>query len=163
DPAQEIALKMLGAKMQPGAPRARQITIGTRVLVYVHGICRHVAGFSDEWWHALQPFTTVFGDGVLGDTRREVICSDLVNQKGLALRTTRGPASPEVTEHEQAKREIIDTLQDRLERHAIEALPRTTPGELPRALQRTRDLPSIPGLDCIDDFTVYLVNDSMRS
>ncbi len=163
DAAQLLALEMLRGRMQPGAARARQITTGTRVLVYVHGICRHVAGFSDDWWHALQPFTTVFGEGDLGDTRREVVWSDLVNEKGLTLRATRGPASREVTEHEQAKREIIDTLQDRLERHAIEALPRTTPGEPPRALQRTRDLPSIPGLNCIDDFTVYLINDNTRS
>jgi hypothetical protein len=139
------------------------VVAGTRVLVYVHGICRHVAGFSNDWWNALHPYTTVFGEGDLDDTRREVVWSDLVNEKGLSLRSTRGPAAPEVTAHEKAKREIIATLQDRLDRQAIEALPRAAPGAAPRALSQARGLPSIPGLNCIDDFTVYLLNDQMRA
>jgi hypothetical protein len=68
-----------------------------------------------------------------------------------------------VAEHERAKREIVETLQDRLDRSAVEALSRTGPGEAPRTLQRQRDLPSIPGLNCIDDFTVYLTNDATRA
>jgi len=161
--AQLRALEMVQATARPAAARSRQPATGTRVLVYVHGICKHVPGFSNGWWDVLHQFTTVFGEGDLGETRLEVVWSDLVNEKGVTLRATRAPASPEVTEHEQAKREIVETLQDRLDRCAIEALPRTSPGEAPRALQGTRDLPSIPGLNCIDDFTVYLINDKTRA
>jgi hypothetical protein len=161
--AQMLALEILRAKPRSEAARARQIAAGTRVLVYVHGICKHVPGFSNDMWGALHPFTTVFGDGDLGDTRLEVVWSDLVNEKGLTLRAARAPASREVTEHERAKREVIETLQDRLDRHALEALPRASPGEAPRALPGARGLPSIPGLNCIDDFMVYLTNDNTRA
>src|SRR4051812_34650737 len=55
--------------------------VGGRRLVYVHGICRHVSGFSDPWWAALHPFVpAAFGQGVLGQTRLEVIWSAVVNQ-----------------------------------------------------------------------------------
>src|SRR5437016_2000781 len=44
--------------------------VGNRKLVYVHGICRHIAHFSDPWWDALHPFVpTAFGPGTLGQTR----------------------------------------------------------------------------------------------
>ena len=59
---------------------------GDRLLVAVHGICKHPHGFSNPWWDALKPFTTVFGDGTLDVTRLEVLWSDIVNQRGLRNR-----------------------------------------------------------------------------
>lgn len=59
---------------------------GDRLLVAVHGICKHPHGFSNPWWDALKPFTTVFGDGTLDVTRLEVLWSDIVNQRGLCNR-----------------------------------------------------------------------------
>ncbi len=55
-----------------------------RVLVCVHGACRHSAGFSDVWWRGLSSFTTVYGAGDLGVTRFEVVWSDLINSGGPA-------------------------------------------------------------------------------
>lgn len=57
----------------------------TRRIVYVHGICKHEAGFSDPWWNALHPHTAAFGQGRRGPiddpnaTRHEVLWSDIVN------------------------------------------------------------------------------------
>ena len=60
--------------------RAVAAAVASRRLVYVHGICRHDAGFSNGWWNALQPFVTVFGAGNLNQSRLEVVWSDLVNR-----------------------------------------------------------------------------------
>jgi hypothetical protein len=50
-----------------------------RYLVYVHGTCDKEAGYSDDRWNALYPFTTVFGHGQLGQTRLEVLWSDVIS------------------------------------------------------------------------------------
>src|SRR5439155_26976661 len=64
---------------------AAAVATGNRRLIYVHGICRHVARFSDPWWNALHPFVPIaFGPGILGQTRLEVIWSDLVNRSAAA-------------------------------------------------------------------------------
>jgi len=132
----------------------------TRVLVYVHGICKHTAGFSDAWWDALHPYTTVFGAGDLGGTRREVVWSDVVAARALAVAVSGGP---EADERARLAAEIRETLQDRMDRHAIEAAPRPAPGEAPRALADARALIGIPWAECIDDFTAYMTNDSIRA
>lgn len=53
-------------------------------VVYVHGISRHTAGYSDEWFESLEPHLTV------GVTKHEVRWSDIVNPSsqtfGLAAR-----------------------------------------------------------------------------
>jgi hypothetical protein len=59
-------------------------SVANRRLVYVHGICRHGAGFSDGWWSQLQPFVIAFGPGDLNQTRLEVTWSDLVNPSAMA-------------------------------------------------------------------------------
>jgi hypothetical protein len=133
---------------------------GQRFLVTVHGICKHPAGYSDGWWRALHPFTNEFGDGNLGDSRREVLWSDLVNARGIKLRAVEDDRSRQA---EQLREQIRETLQDRIDRHAIESGPRSLPGEAPRALSDTRGLISIPGLNCIDDFLVYMTDDDVRA
>src|SRR5437660_1258497 len=73
----ERALQIAGAPPAQAAQRAAAAaTSGAALancrLVYVHGICQHLPGFSDPWWAALHEFeTTAFGDGVLGQTRLE--------------------------------------------------------------------------------------------
>src|SRR5262245_25683357 len=84
--------QQMTASVQPATA-----AVGTRHLVYVHGICRHDAGYSDPWWDALHPFTDAFGAGDRGDTRQEVLWSDLVNGTNMAAAATRqtGGASAE--------------------------------------------------------------------
>ncbi len=129
---------------------------GQRILVAVHGICKHSVGYSDSWWNALRPFTGEFGNGALGAGRREVLWSDLVNQRGI---TTRAIGD----ERSLLADQIRETLQDRIDRHTIESGPRSLPGEAPREMSDTRGSISIPGLNCLDDFTVYMTDDDVRA
>lgn len=132
----------------------------TRALVYVHGICKHVAGFSNSWWKALHPYTTAFGAGELGKTRREVVWSDIVEARALAAAAAGGR---EAEERRRLAAEIRESLQDRIDRQAIAAAPRPAPGEGPRPLADARALVEIPWVECVDDFTAYMTNDSIRA
>ena len=149
-----------GTPTSSAAPRG----VGKRTLVTVHGICRHVAGYSDPWWLALQPFTSAFGDGTLGDTRREVLWSDIVNQRGLAHRGLRDLADPSVAEQAEFAARVRGVLEDRTATEGFEdaGTPTAARDLLTRDLTATRGL-SIPGLNCIDDFTVYMFDDSIRA
>jgi hypothetical protein len=129
---------------------------GKRFLVAVHGICQHPAGYSDPWWQALHTFTTEFGAGTLGDTRREVLWSDLVHGRGIEARGLDD-------ERAALAEQIRETLQDRIDRHTIESGPRSLPGAAPRALADARGLINIPGINCIDDFLVYMTDDNVRA
>src|SRR6516225_7219524 len=76
-------LRTMLATAPTGPTSVRRAAVaGTRHLVYVHGICPHSPGYSNDWWNALQRYTSAFGAGVLGDTRQEVLWSDLVNERG---------------------------------------------------------------------------------
>ncbi len=114
-------------------------------VVYVHGICEHEPGYSDSWWRAVHPYLpdTPF------DNRKEVLWSDLVTT------TSRGASlkDPE----EDLKKILCDTLEDRAVRAAMGAAP-------PDAAESggTRAVLGIPGVNCIDDFLKYLLDDSIR-
>jgi hypothetical protein len=139
---------------------------GARCLVYVHGICRHVAGYSDGWWQALHPFTTAFGPGTLGESRREVLWSDIVNARALAVQPARAidaPSAARAAAHARLKQEICEVLQDRIDRAALAAVTSSAPGAAARALADPRGVISIPFVSCLDDFTVYLTNDAVRA
>jgi len=162
--AQIEALRLLESRggLQPQAPLR---SVGDRFLVYVHGICKHEAGYSNSWWEALHPFTNAFGAGRLGDKRREVLWSDLVNQRALEAQANRAVderAARQADEQEQLKEAILEALQDRSDRQVIDTRPVLGEGDAPRAIEETRAV-SIPGLNCIDDFTIYMVNDSVRA
>ena len=168
--AQAEALRLVSSRagLQPGAD---QRAFGGRFLVYVHGICKHEAGYSNGWWNALQPFTNAFGVGALGDKRREVLWSDLVNARALEMKLYRGvdsQAARQADEQERLKDAICEALNDRRDQQMIRAIPESAEGDPPRALYDERAAedsraPRIPGLNCIDDFTVYLVNDAVRA
>jgi hypothetical protein len=51
---------------------------------------------------------------------------------------------------------------DRADRHALEAGPKHAAGTAPLVLADARGFISIPGVDCVEDFTIYLVNDTIR-
>jgi hypothetical protein len=147
------------AAAAPTAPAANLAT-GNRRLVYVHGICAHDSGYSNSWWAALQPFaSTAFGAGILGDTRLEVLWSDVIaTATAVALAAAPGP----VSEKTRAATEIREAMWDRIDRHAMAAGPRTAAGAAPVALADARGLVAPPGLECVEDFTIYLVNDAVR-
>jgi hypothetical protein len=158
--AQKTALEMIrGTLGVPSAIGRGPRAVAGHHLVYVHGICKHIAGFSDGWWDSLHPFTDIFGDGARGDTRHEVLWSELVEERALAARGLRAADD----EQQRAANEIRAALEDRVDRHQIEAGPRSDPGAAPRALSDARGFINIPGLECVEDFTVYLVNDDVRT
>jgi hypothetical protein len=132
---------------------------GRRFLVYVHGICSHPVGFSDDWWRALRPHTIAFGEGRRGDTRREVRWSDLVNARDL-----RGIDAGE----QAALRSLIQgALEERAAIQVAETAPTILSPEVPRDLfgaeaAAERGLFDIPGFNCIDDFTRYMLDSSIR-
>jgi metacaspase-1 len=130
----------------------RDIT-GDRYLVLVHGISKHIAGYSNPWWKALRPHVgQTFGGGNLNDTRKEVIWSDLVNAREL----NRDVNSVEEAKKTQLRQEIADILEDR-QRQEIAA---SSGGENP-----TRNIPSVierGGDFAIDDFLIYMSDSKMR-
>lgn len=129
---------------------------GQRVLVCVHGICKHPPGYSDPWWEALRPFTNEFGAGTLTQTRQEVQWSDLTNERALRATSVTG-------EQSDLRDEIVASLEDRVDRHAMESgLPPRDDDSGPRALGDTRGFVSIPYLNCIDDFVTYMTVGRMR-
>ncbi|MCY2977270.1 MAG: caspase family protein [Planctomycetota bacterium] len=167
--AQVEALRLVGSRS--GSQRTgNQRVVGNRYLIYVHGICKHDPGYSDGWWNALQPFTSAFGAGTLGDKRREVLWSDLVNERALEAKVNRAvdnQAARQADEQERLKEAILEALNDRRDQRMIDAIPESAEGDAPRALVEERALDdtralSIPGLNCVDDFTVYMVNDAVR-
>lgn len=166
-------LRMLLAAPPPRPTSVRRVAVaGTRHLVYVHGICPHPPGYSNDWWNSLQPYTSAFGAGDLGDTRQEVLWSDLVNARGQFAAAVGGAADGRV---EWAAR-IRGVLEDRAATHAVQTGPSVISPRLARDLfapmqaydlfARDRSAAfglNIPGLDCVDDFTVYMFDDSVRA
>ena len=117
-----------------------------RHLVYVHGICRHEPHYSDDWWNAMKRFVSVFGQGTLGTERHEVIWSDLVNARDLE----------ETAEQQEARLSLIEVMQDRMDRE------QGSNGDT-RELDTTGRGLEVPYLNCLDDFTVYMVDSGKRA
>lgn len=122
-------------------------------LVYVHGISTHVAGYSDGWWGALKPYTTLFGACKLNETRHEVLWSNLVNS-----RSAQATRDAEVAEIAALRARIMDVLDDR---HRQQAAPAgrsaAARAEATRGLEGERSR----GF-ALDDFIVYMVNKRVR-
>jgi metacaspase-1 len=97
--------------------------LASRRLIYVHGICRHDAGFSDDWWNSLQPFVTVFGAGKLNQNRLEVVWSNLVNSGVAAAIGAATPGARVAVSDEQARAQVAasirETLQDRADQQRL--------------------------------------------
>lgn len=170
----------------PAAVAVGPMTSGNRRLVYVHGICQHDKRFSDGWWTALQPFVSVFGAGQLGVSRLEVIWSDLVNQSSAAIAhgTMMGGPTPTAFSDQDPRSRMADaireTLRDRADQQqlgiaslqgaiqlgggmATTAVPSATLSA-PANLEMVSGASGIgiPGMSCIDDFSVYLVHEPTR-
>lgn len=142
-------LETLGAA--PAPPRDRAAV--TCHLVYVHGISTHVSGYSNGWWGALQPYTTLFGDCKLDGTRHEVLWSNLVNS-----RAARDAQTDEAQAMAALQARINDVLEDRQRQQAAPTgRSAAARAEATRGLDMTGDR----GFT-FDDFLVYMVNSTMR-
>jgi hypothetical protein len=146
-----------GPFRQPGAARVS----ANRALVYVHGICRHDPGYSNPWWEALRQHLPTPLRQQLESNRPEVLWSDLVTptrEARLALDPGQAQREQQMADH------FREILEDRMERQALQAVPdqdETTPPVAAPAVAE-RALLGIPGLDCIDDFVKYLLDERIR-
>ncbi|MGE3776260.1 MAG: caspase family protein [Pirellulaceae bacterium] len=134
---------------------------GRRAIVYVHGICRHDASFADPWWQALRPHLAAPLRQELERNRHPVVWSDLVTperQRSIAADSRQAAA-----EHELATL-LREVLEDRAVRETLTAVEPQASDCNPVATRAVQDrvLLDIPGLNCIDDFVKYLLDDSVR-
>ena len=163
-PAEARAARETDSAAPP--PTAGATAVANRRLIYVHGICRHVRGFSDPWWQALSPFVPgPFGAGVLGQTRLEVVWSDIVNQASVLAASIAAVGGPTPAERarQQTAAAIKDALRDRADQHVLHTVASAngrTSG--PVGAADLDGVISIPGLNCIDDFSIYLTDDKVR-
>jgi len=152
-------------------------SLATTHIVYVHGICQHSAGFSDPWWAAL----TQYLPQLQAANHHEVIWSDVI-EPGPAVpesarasrRTTEAVALTRpgaVTGKAAIAAQIKDVLADRANRQFLAATAQSiAPGAAATStvhpnleMAAPQALLGIPTLECIDDFTDYLINSSIRS
>jgi hypothetical protein len=167
EPSAFFAHTNVSAQFVGAAPEASPTSVGNRRLVNVHGICHHAAGFSDPWWDALRPYaSTVFGTGTLGQTRLEVIWSDIVNQAAAALTAMAGPAaalSPHEVSRATAAEEIKEALRDRADQELVNAAMGTANAfDAPVAAGEPGAMFELPVVRCVDDFSIYLTDDGVR-
>lgn len=147
---------------------ATVISSKSRGLVSVHGICVHPPKFSDPWWKAISPHLTSGMREALGSNRQEVLWSRHVSAIDRAV-------SPvESAEQREIEQQLRIVLRERAVREVSSEIARSAaePSSMAmasgvRAVQPVGPLPravlGIPGLDCVDDFAKYLVNDRIRS
>jgi hypothetical protein len=163
-----LDLVQTGATVGAGGALTRSLRrdVTGKVLVTVHGIGTHVAGYSDGWWKAMSDYVPSLQPGDLDGKRTEVLWSNIVNSRSLTRDIDRGQAASVA---EQIKATLRDRAQNDLD-SAAAATPISRDGsrELTtrraqiREVQSRRDL-SIPNIGGIDDFTNYLVNSSIRA
>jgi hypothetical protein len=134
---------------------------GTRHLVYVHGICEHVAGYSEAWWAALKPHLSSDLARHLERHRHEVLWSDIVNDRAVM-------AAESVEDEARARQvaeEIKAVLHDRSSRAILEGMPPADRNAVPEPATldvAPRAAFEIPGVDCADDFGKYLTQPQTR-
>jgi hypothetical protein len=136
-----------GGTIVEARPQAAADTVrlaGTKYVVYVHGICKHEAGYSDDWWRAMKPFVSAIPDA----NRREVLWSDLV---------TPGPAAAAAPPDRDLAASLRETLTDRAIRQRMTA----TGDESLEAAAGAQE--AIPFVECVDDFVRYLSNRDIRN
>ncbi len=137
-------------------------SIRQRALVYVHGICLHEAGYSDPWWKSLSPHLSSALRTQLEHNRPEVLWSKHVTQTDRALAPTIN-----VEEQRSLEQQLREVLQERATQEVAAAIANTNEqanrGDRAEAPVISRAAFGIPGLDCVDDFTKYLVSDPIRA
>lgn len=145
----EAYLKLLDTIAGSAEPTKIVRQLGDRYLVYVHGISQHSHGYSNDWWNALQGFVgQIFGDGNLGDTRREVLWSDLVNARAVV----------DPVQQQQLRREIELILEER----RTQLIAANTGGGNDARRATVRSSAERGGSFAIDDFLIYMLDSKVR-
>ena len=129
-----------------------------RHLVYVHGICKHSAGFSKPWWAAMKPHTTQIGQANV----HEVVWSDIVNRVMAAMAAAAAP--PALNDEQRRLAETLRAiLRDRAEQAQAEggeSLMNPAPDTSqvgPETVALTGALAGITeAIECADDFVLYM-------
>jgi metacaspase-1 len=145
-------------------------------LVYVHGICQHLRGYSNPWWEALKPYVPDIPDG----NRHEVLWSDIIQPTAIPgaarmddlARMLTAPADDSA--HAEVTADLRDVLADRALHLLLEAsLPLATTGApivgaavpaptLSMQILGPLAVVSIPQVECVADFTRYLLETDIR-
>jgi hypothetical protein len=140
-----------------------------RHLVYVHGICRHSAGFSKPWWEAMKASTPRIDESNV----HEVVWSDVV-YPAMAARAPGvppPPAAPQPVRTEEQRRlaeSIRAILRDRAEQAGAEggASPAAPSAPGARGYEMAAPASLFGGLaeaiECADDFVLYMTVSSVR-
>ena len=145
--------------------------IAQRHIVYVHGICKHLAGFSDPWWNSMKDFvldTIPNGDRSPTGNRHEVLWSNLVNSEDRALTSV----ANDITQRKVARRAglLQAAIRDRMlvqmqalhdTGDMLQQVDPTARAEADKLLDRGI-FSSDSILSCVDDFARYMVIRSTR-
>ncbi|TWT55221.1 caspase family protein [Allorhodopirellula solitaria] len=162
---QQIADHLGVSREQPAVAGSATMRSGTRSLVYVHGICKHESGYSDDWFDAMAPHLAAALRVELNANRKEVLWSEHVSRTSRSLASEIDPL-----EMQQTRTVLEAVLAERMVREAGEQIAEREVGRSSSGLSRDpmppgampRALFGIPGLDCIDDFVKYLSSDRIR-
>jgi hypothetical protein len=141
-------------------PTRRDRSVAGRYLVYIHGVGVHTAGYSDAWWNAMSHYTPSLAQA----NRVEVLWSDIVNSRSIVSRDLTPDQSANLTER---IREILeDRARNDIERsaprpRAVGGRPTIARAVAGRRRSARRDL-DLPAYNFVNDFAVYLLNNSVR-
>jgi hypothetical protein len=142
-----VAPRLEGARAA-AHPAAEGVSSSRKYVVYVHGICQHGKGYSESWWSSMKRFVDVPEANQV-----EILWSDIVNEESAAQ------DAQSLASQQETSRRIKETLRDRANRQAVQAFGNES---LDRAAQEGV-LDNIPLLNCVDDFTRYMLNDDTRN
>ncbi len=165
DIMQQIADHLGVSRGQSAFGGAGAMRSGSRSLVYVHGICKHTSGYSNDWFDAMAPHLVPALRTELNANRKEVLWSEHVSRSDRSLESEIDPV-----EMYQTKTVLEAILEERMVREAGEQIAERAVGRSSSDMSRDpiptgampRALFGIPGLDCIDDFVKYLSSDRIR-
>jgi hypothetical protein len=154
-----------------------QLVTAEKHLVYVHGICHHVAGYSDSWWDAVKTYVPDIPDA----NRHEVLWSDIIQPAGM---TGAGRAASIAQifsatgaggAHDEVTADLRDALADRAHHVLLEAaLSAPTPAPPPLVAAAVpppavslqilgpQAVAAIPQVECVSDFSRYLLESAIR-
>jgi hypothetical protein len=135
-----------------------------RHLVYVHGICKHSAGFSKPWFEAMKGFTPQIAPANV----HEVVWSDIVNPESAAVAAASAQPQNRTEEQKRLAESLKAVLRDRTDQAEAESGEGVT-GAAPTAAVPGHDVRAegflsgiTESVECADDFVLYMTVTSIR-